>query len=105
MGKRVGIVDVAAAAGVSVTTVSHALNGRGQVNPETRARVERVAAELGYSPNRIATALRNQRSGIIGFVSDEIATTPFAGRILLGAQDASAEVTQLSDMLQAPVLF
>jgi LacI family transcriptional regulator len=91
MAKRVGIVDVAAAAGVSVTTVSHALNGRGQVNPDTRAKVARIASELGYAPNRIATALRNQRSGIIGFVSDEIATTPYSGRVVLGAQEAAAE--------------
>jgi LacI family transcriptional regulator len=93
--KRVGIHDVARAAGVSTTTVSHALSGRGQVSAETRSRVERAAAELGYSPNRIASALRQQRTGIIGFVSDEIATTPFAGRILLGAQDASAELGTL----------
>lgn len=91
MAKRIGIVDVAAAAGVSVTTVSHALNNRGQVNSDTRERVQRVAAELGYAPNRIATALRNRRSGIIGFVSDEIATTPYSGRVVLGAQDAAAE--------------
>ena len=91
MAKRIGIVDVAAAAGVSVTTVSHALNGRGQVNPDTRERVARIAAELGYAPNRIATALRNRRSGIIGFVSDEIATTPYSGRVVLGAQEAAAE--------------
>src|SRR3954471_888334 len=93
--KRVGIHDVARAAGVSVTTVSHALNGRGQVSAQTRSRVESAAAELGYSPNRIASALRRQRTGVVGFVSDEIATTPFAGRILLGAQDASAELGTL----------
>ena len=91
MSKRIGIVDVAAAAGVSVTTVSHALNGRGQVNPDTRERIARIAAELGYSPNRIATALRNRRSGIIGFVSDELATTPYSGRVVLGAQEEAAD--------------
>lgn len=91
MAKRVGILDVADAAGVSMTTVSHALSGRGQVSEATRERVRRVADELGYAPNRIASALRRQRSGIVGFVSDEIATTPFAGRVVLGAQDAAAE--------------
>lgn len=93
--KRVGIREVAQAAGVSATTVSHALNGRGQVSPATRMRVERTAAELGYSPNRIASALRRQRTGVIGFVSDEIAVTPFAGRIVLGAQEAAAELGAL----------
>lgn len=91
MADRIGIHEVAAAAGVSTTTVSHALNDRGKVSPGTRERVRRVAQELGYRPNRIASALRNRRTGVLGFVSDEIATTPFAGRIVLGAQEAAAE--------------
>ncbi|HVC25556.1 MAG TPA: LacI family DNA-binding transcriptional regulator [Acidimicrobiales bacterium] len=53
------IVQVAAAAGVSPTTVSHALNGKGRVDQATRARVERVAATLGYSANRYARGLRS----------------------------------------------
>lgn len=91
MSDRVNIRDVATAAGVSVTTVSHALNGRGKVSPSTRQRVSKIAFDLGYAPNRVASALRLNRTGIIGFVSDEIATTPFAGRIVLGAQEAAAE--------------
>lgn len=88
----VGIQEVARAAGVSVTTVSHALNGRGKVSADTRERVARVAEDLGYRPNRVASALRSRRTGVLGFVSDEIASTPFAGRIVLGAQDAAAEL-------------
>lgn len=90
MAKRIGISDVAKAAGVSATTVSHALSGQGKMSPQTRIRVERVAEQLGYAPNRIASALRRQRTGIVGFVSDEVATTPFAGQMVLGAQDAAA---------------
>ena len=93
--KPVGIEDVARAASVSITTVSHALSGRGQVAIATREKVRRVAAELGYSPNRLASALRGRRSQILGFVSDDIATTPFATRVVLGAQDAAAEHGQL----------
>lgn len=93
--KPVGIEDVARAASVSITTVSHALSGRGQVAPSTRERVRRVADELGYIPNRHASALRGQRSQILGFVSDDIATTPFATRVVLGAQDAASERGQL----------
>jgi LacI family transcriptional regulator len=92
MARRIGIKDVAAAAGVSVTTVSHILNrveGK-RVAPDTRQRVLRVAEELGYAPNGLARGLRLQRSQTIGFVSDEIATTPHAGRIILGAQEAAA---------------
>ncbi|MFG6198729.1 LacI family DNA-binding transcriptional regulator [Nonomuraea sp. JJY05] len=92
MARRIGIKDVAAAAGVSVTTVSHILNqveGK-RINPDTRQRVLQVAEELGYAPNGLARGLRLQRSHTIGFVSDEIATTPHAGRIILGAQEAAA---------------
>lgn len=89
--RGVGIRDVAALAGVSVTTVSHVLNDTPQtrVAPETRARVREAARTLGYGPNRMAQGLRTNRSGLIGLLSEEIATTPHAGRIILGAQDAA----------------
>lgn len=85
------ITSVAAAAGVSPTTVSHALSGTRPVRAETRERVLRAAAELGYTPNRLASGLRLQHSGVIGLASDRIAITPFAGRIIQGAQDAARE--------------
>ena len=93
MAKRVVIKDVAAAAGVSVTTVSHILNGLAgkRISPETRRRVLEAADRLGYAPNDLARGLRLRRSNTIGFVSDHIATTPFAGKIILGAQAAAAE--------------
>ena len=72
MNKRVGIREVAAAAGVSLTTVSHSLSGGGQISEATRERVRAVASELNYAPNRLASGLRSKRSQIIGFVSDEI---------------------------------
>jgi LacI family transcriptional regulator len=89
---RVGIRDVAAAAGVSMTTVSHVLNNAEgkRVNEATRARVRAVAASLGYMPNPLARGLRLRRSQTIGLISDEIATTPYAGKIILGAQEALA---------------
>lgn len=89
--RSVGIKDVAAAAGVSVTTVSHVLNdvAYARVSPDTRERVHEAAQQLGYGPNRLARALRTQRSGMIGFISEEIATTPHAGRIILGAEETA----------------
>ena len=95
MSKRVGIREVAAAAGVSVTTVSHSLSGGGQLSDATRERVKSVAEGLNYTPNRLASGLRSKRSQIIGFVSDEISTTPYAGRVLLGAQEAAAANDQV----------
>ncbi len=93
--KPVGIEDVARAASVSITTVSHALSGRGKVAESTRKRVLEVSRELGYAPNRMASGLRSRRSQIVGLVSDDIATTPFATGVVLGAQDAASERGQL----------
>ena len=89
--RNIGIKDVATAAGVSVTTVSHVLNdvSYARVSPETRDKVRSAAEELGYGPNRLAQALRTQRTGMLGLVSEDIATTPHAGRIILGADEAA----------------
>ena len=89
--KNIGIKDVAVAAGVSVTTVSHVLNevSYARISSETRDKVRNAAEELGYGPNRLAQALRTQRTGMLGLVSEEIATTPHAGRIILGADEAA----------------
>ena len=62
---RISIKDVAREAGVSVTTVSHALNDKGRLNPETRARVREVADRLGYRPNPAARSLVSGRTGLI----------------------------------------
>lgn len=89
--RNVGIKDVARAAGVSATTVSHVLNdvSYARVSPETRDKVKAAAAELGYGPNRLAQALRSRRSGVLGLVSEDVATTPHAGRMILGADQAA----------------
>src|SRR5258708_39793608 len=86
------IRDVAKRAGVSTATVSLVLNGvtGSRVAAATRDRIQEAAAELGYRPNGLARSLRLQSSATIGFVSDEIATTPFAGQTILGAQECAA---------------
>ena len=68
MTSRPTIHDVAKAAGVSVTTVSHALNGKGRVDPETRALVGRVVRQLGYRANRHAKVLRSGRTGALALM-------------------------------------
>lgn len=72
--RRVTIVDVAKAAGVSPTTVSHAFNGRRHVDPETKERIKRIAHDLGYRPNLRAQRLRTKQAGTIALVS----SMPFA---------------------------
>jgi transcriptional regulator with XRE-family HTH domain len=67
--QRITISDVAREAGVSRTTVSHALNGRGQVDPATRLKVEEAARSLGYRPNRHAQRLRTGGASMIALMS------------------------------------
>jgi LacI family transcriptional regulator len=85
------MMDVARHAGVSQTTVSLVLNNDETPNipDETRQRVLASVAELGYRPNALAQGLRMRRSGFFGFVTDVIAITPYAGKIIEGAQDAA----------------
>lgn len=80
--------QVAAAAGVSQATVSLVLNkaGGSRVAESTRRRVLDAVDELGYRPNAAAKTLRDGTAGLIGFVGDVVASSPFAGRIVEGAQ-------------------
>lgn len=89
MGQRgpATIADVAALAEVSIGTVSKALNGRGQLREQTRARVLAAAQQLGFQPNALARGLLSGRSFTVGLI-----TTDSFGRftipIMLGAEDA-----------------
>ncbi|MEJ6398979.1 LacI family DNA-binding transcriptional regulator [Yoonia sp. 208BN28-4] len=60
--------DISAELGLSVATVSRALNGFPEVNVRTRNRVQAVADRLGYRPNRIAQRLVTGRSGMVGMI-------------------------------------
>lgn len=66
---RMTIRDVAAAAGVSVQTVSRVLNNRPDVAPETLARVQDVIRKTGYAPNMLARSLTQGRSHVLGVVA------------------------------------
>jgi LacI family transcriptional regulator len=91
---RATTYDVAKLAGVSQTTVSFVLNGtpNARISAATRERVWDAIHKLGYRPNAAAQGLRRGGSRMIGFVTDAIATTPFAGAIIRGAQDAAWSV-------------
>lgn len=88
MGK-VTLSDVARAAGVSTATASWAINDNKKVRiPEaTRIKVRKVADRLGYRPNALAKGLAQGASTLIGFVADGVASTPFAGQMIAGAQE------------------
>jgi LacI family transcriptional regulator len=68
------IRDVAALAGVSVTTVSNFFNHPGRMTPATRERVRTAIESLGFSPNDAARSLRRGRSTVVGYISYELAS-------------------------------
>lgn len=83
--------DVAQRAGVSVSSVSLVLNGKsdGRVNPDVAEKIKKTASTLNYHTSRLARSLKTRRSMIIGLISDVVSTSPYAGGIILGAQDAA----------------
>ncbi len=86
MNARPTITDVARAAGVSVATVSKAINGRDGVSATTHAHVLSVVAELGYESSLVATSMRRGRTNVIGVLVAEF--EPFALQLLRGVSTA-----------------
>lgn len=79
----VGIKDVAKKSGVSISTVSYALNGSSKVTEKTRAKIVAIANELNYIPNAAGRTLKKQETKIIGaFLGANDA--PFFGELLHG---------------------
>lgn len=74
--RRVTIRDVARVAGVSVTTVSDALNGRGRLPAHTRERIQGVALEMGYRARASARNLRGGRTGQIALYCSFLTEVP-----------------------------
>src|SRR5579864_1806045 len=83
------MAEVAAAAGVSVPTVSKVINHRPDVAPATRERVQRVLDAHGYVVNRAGRSLRRGVSRQIDVISQDL-DSYYAFQILRGIQDALA---------------
>src|SRR4051812_1455367 len=66
--RRVTIHDVAREAGVSLTTVSMSMNGKGTISAATRARVRATAERLGYQADPLARGLHNNPLGVVGLM-------------------------------------
>ncbi len=84
--RQVTIADVAAAAGVSVATVSKVINDRYGVAEQTSAHVRAVINQLGYTSSLVAQTLRSRRSNIIGILTADIEA--FNAELLKGAARA-----------------
>ena len=83
---RVTMQQVAAEAGVSVSTVSKVINGRYGVSAETNEHVSAVIERMGYEASLVARSLRNQRTNVIGLLVADF--EPFSTEVLKGAADA-----------------
>lgn len=86
MNRRTTINDVALAAGVSVATVSKAINGRYGISPETLSHVMGVVEDLGYESSLVATSMRRRSTNVIGVLVAEF--EPFALQLLRGVSTA-----------------
>jgi LacI family transcriptional regulator len=82
----VTIRDVARAANVSISTVSHVLSGKRPTSGQTRRRVQAVIQELGYRPNRVAQSLVWRRPFALGLIIPDI-TNPYFPTFARGAED------------------
>ncbi|GEM45053.1 LacI family DNA-binding transcriptional regulator [Deinococcus cellulosilyticus] len=87
MKKKVTLLDVAQAAGVSPSTVSRIVAGTARVSEKKRQQVEEAIQQLKYQPNLVAKGLVQGRTLSIGVLTQDIAS-PFYGAALLGIQEA-----------------
>jgi DNA-binding LacI/PurR family transcriptional regulator len=86
---NITIKDVALEAGVSVSTVSLVLSGKGYVSNTTRAKVEKVIEKHNYLPRQSARRLPSKSTGNIGFIVSDLhlyGNEVFYSRVLLGAE-------------------
>jgi LacI family transcriptional regulator len=99
------IYDIAKKAGVSITTVSRVLNGKGEITLQTREKVQRVVDEMGYAPSQLAKGLAGKFRKTIGIVALDMrelhhATQLFQAERSLTAKGYSCIVYSMSDQLE-----
>lgn len=82
----VRLEDVAAAASVSTITVSRCISNPGRVSPKTREHVLKVAASMGYIPNRLASSLASAKSMVVGAVVPTV-SNPVHAEVLQAVSD------------------
>ena len=104
----VTISDIAAALGVTPSTVSRALSGSPRVKEETRLAVEQMAAEMGYERNVVASNLRKGKSDIVGIIVPRIHREFFSNCIggaesILNAAGYSVLICQTHEEFDAEV--
>ncbi len=90
------IKDLAKAAGVSITTVSRALNGYSDVSEKTRNRIKKLAEDLSYRPNAQAQSLVLKKTNTIGVILSDMKRSSvkdaFAFEVLCGINDKASDL-------------
>jgi LacI family transcriptional regulator len=98
-GQRATIVDISRIANVSMSTVSHVINGTRNVNDETKNKVLAAIEQTGYTPNQVAKSLKNARTKTIGLVVSDL-RNPFFIEVVSGIEyesDRNGYTLLLSD--------
>ena len=94
--RRISLKEMAEQLGVSIATVSRALQNSHEVGESTRHRVQELAKKLNYRPNPFAKSLRQNRQKIIGVVVPNLVTHYYAA-VLDGIEDyATKRVENMS---------
>lgn len=91
MGDRISIKDIAKAADTTHSTVSRALRDSPLIGDETRERIQRLAREMGYTPNAVAQSLQTNRTNAIGLVVTSIGD-PFFADVVKGVEEVAKPV-------------
>lgn len=85
MNREVTIYDIAKELNISAATVSRAINGNPRTNAKTAEKVNRMAQELGYQSNKVASNLRKQKSNTIGVIIPRL-NSPVMSSIISGME-------------------
>ncbi len=90
-GKRhISLKDLAQELGVSISTVSRALNNHPDISPNVTRKVQKLAAEMNYSPNPLAMGLLKQATRMIGVIVPDL-VTHFYSSIISGIEHIAEE--------------
>jgi DNA-binding LacI/PurR family transcriptional regulator len=91
MKKTVTLKTIAEELGVSVTAVSKAMRGEGSISRELTAKIKKLAEEMNYQPNSIASSLRTRRTQTLGLVISDSTLSLFAP-LIEGIEKTAAEM-------------
>ena len=87
---HVTLKDIAKEMGVSITTISRALNNKNDISPLTKERILRVIKQRGYTPNAVARGLKIKRTETIGVVITDI-SDPFFAPVVKGVEKTAQQ--------------